>query len=104
MLFLGTKKYPEADFDTWLGKNSGYSNASTSQCFTKYYFETSNEALEEAIDRFSQFFIAPLFNADLTNKELNAVNQEHQKNLLNDDYRQWQLFTATSKPNQPMAK
>jgi insulysin len=44
MLFLGTAKYPEADYDEWLGKNSGYSNAYTSLSITNYYFESSNEA------------------------------------------------------------
>lgn len=59
MLFLGTEKYPEADFDDVLGKNAGYSNAYTSLSITNYHFECANNYFEEAIDRFAQFFIAP---------------------------------------------
>ena len=101
MLFLGTDKYPEADYDIWLGKNAGYSNAYTDQMLTNYFFESSNEALEEAIDRFSQFFISARFNQDLTEREMNAVNSEHQKNLQSDGWRQWQLFKSSCKQDHP---
>jgi insulysin len=81
MLFLGTKKYPNADYDDWLGKNAGFSNAYTDNSLTNYYFEVKNSAFEEAIDRFSSFFSCALFNSDLTQREMNAVNSEFAKNL-----------------------
>ena len=42
--------------------------------------EGEDEAFEGALDRFSQFFIAPAFNPDYTKREQNAVNSEFQKN------------------------
>jgi len=51
MLFLGNEKYPIAgSFDSFLSENNGFSNAYTSLSVTNYYFDCSNEALEEAID------------------------------------------------------
>lgn len=82
MLFLGTKKYPnENEYSSFLSKNSGSSNAATYPDLTKFYFDIMPEKLEEAIDRFSQFFTGPLFTESATLREINAVHSEHEKNL-----------------------
>ena len=78
MLFMGTEKYPkENDFSEYLAENSGDSNASTSLEYTLYYFDSSNEAFEGALDRFGQFFISPKFNKNSVEREVNAVNSEN---------------------------
>ena len=33
------------------------------------------------MDRFSQFFVAPLFTESATDRERNAIESEHSKNL-----------------------
>lgn len=81
MLFLGTEKYPGADFDAFLSDNAGSSNAYTDYMETNYYFECASDSFAEGLDRFSSFFVAPLFNQDLVDREMNAVNSEHSKNL-----------------------
>lgn len=43
------------------------------------------------ICRFSQFFISPLFTETATDRELNAVNSEHDKNVFSDMWRLDQL-------------
>jgi len=43
---------------------------------TNYQFECSNDALEGALDRLSQFFISPKFSVDSTEREVNAVDSE----------------------------
>jgi insulysin len=102
MLFLGTEKYPdEAEYGNYLKINGGYSNAYTSRGHTNYHFEIRHEAFEGAIDRFSQFFIAPLFTAEFTDREMNAVNSENQKNLENDIWRQYQLANSLYRPDHP---
>lgn len=61
MLFMGTEKYPsENDYAEYITQNGGYNNAFTAMTDTNYHFDCSNEAFEGALDRFSQFFIAPL--------------------------------------------
>ena len=94
MLFLGTEKYPDSDeYGTYLKSNGGYANAYTAGDHTNYQFEIIPDKFEGAIDRFSQFFIAPLFTEEYTEREVNAVNSEHQKNIMND---MWRMFRVTS--------
>lgn len=90
MLFLGSKKYPQEDyFDKTLKEHGGNSNAFTDDMETVYYFSVNNDKLAKMIDIFSRFFIDPLFNKDSVNREINAVDSEHKKNI-NDNY--WNLF------------
>jgi len=85
MLFMGSKKYPgENYFMEKLNNFGGSMNAVTEDYITTYYFNVFNEHLEEMIDIFSRFFIDPLFNINSINKEMNAVNNEHLKNVHND--------------------
>lgn len=78
MLFLGTEKYPQqSEYMDYLSKNSGTFNAYTDLMETNYFFESANDAFEGGLDRFAQFFIAPLFTASCSEREMNAVNSEH---------------------------
>ncbi|TIC14554.1 a-pheromone processing metallopeptidase Ste23 [Wallemia mellicola] len=102
MLFLGTSKYPvENDYQDYLSKNSGYSNAYTDMIDTNYYFTCSTNALKGAVDRFSQFFIAPLFTQSCTQREVKAVDSENKKNLQSDLWRLFQLEKGLS--NAPLS-
>ena len=88
MLFLGTKNFPEAgSYKKYLTENSGSSNAYTGAAITNYFFEASHDGFEEALDRFSDFFKAPLFDKTFAEREVNAVNSEHDKNILSDGWR-----------------
>ena len=81
MLFLGTEKYPKEDeYHSFVAKNGGNSNAYTSSDVTCYYFDVSNEAFDQALDRFAQFFIKPLFNKESVDKEIRAIDSENKKN------------------------
>ena len=88
ILFLGSKKYPEASgFDNFLNLNSGISNANTSLDHTNYHYDISNEELEKSVDMFSEFFIEPLFKEELVNKELNAIDSEFKLEYRDDSSR-----------------
>lgn len=108
----GTKKYPEEnDYHKYLAEHSGSANAFTGNIHlatltvgmdnTNYYFQVGHEFLEPTLDRFSQFFIAPLFLADCTDRELRAVDSEHKKNLQSDTWRLFQLDKNLSNPDYP---
>ena len=102
MLFLGTAKYPsESEYKDYISKNSGHPNAFTSMTETVYYFECSKGGLNGALDRFSQFFISPLFSDSCTEREMQAVNSEHQKNLLSDLWKKIQIIRSSAKPSHP---
>ena len=63
---------------------------------TNYYFDVNPDHLEEALDRFSQFFISPLFTEDASDRELNAVHNEHMKNIQSDIWREIQFLRSKS--------
>ncbi|XP_014877260.1 insulin-degrading enzyme isoform X2 [Poecilia latipinna] len=105
MLFLGTEKYPkENEYSQFLSEHAGSSNAFTSGEHTNYYFDVSHEHLQGALDRFAQFFLCPLFDESCKDREVNAVDSEHEKNLMNDAWRLFQLEKATGNPNHPFSK
>jgi insulysin len=115
---MGTKKFPvENEYGQYLSSNSGNSNAYTGATSTNYFFEiaakpandgeasASNPSpLKEALDRFSQFFVEPLFLANTLDRELKAVDSENKKNLQNDQWRIHQLEKSLSNPNHPFCK
>eukprot|EP01084_Bolivina_argentea_P292693 503264_1 len=105
MLFLGTQKYPkENQYHEFIQNHGGIKNALTSTDKTIYNFDISHEYLKQAIDIFSQFFISPLFTESATNRELNAVNAEHSKNLQDDTERLWQFDASLALNNHPFNK
>jgi len=102
MLFLGTEKYPsESEYGNYIKSNGGYTNAYTAGDHTNYHFEVGHHAFEGALDRFSQFFIAPLFLEEFTQNEMLAVNSEFEKSLENDFRRIYQVLTHYYKPEHP---
>lgn len=99
MLFMGTEKYPkENEYNDFLHKNSGHSNAFTSSEDTNYFFKVSADQFRPALDIFAQFFIAPKFNADSIERELKAVDSEYHKNLFDDNWKFYQLLRFTTSP------
>lgn len=105
MLFLGTEKYPdESEYTNYLSKNSGTSNAVTYPTMTKYYFKVAPDKLDGALDRFAQFFICPLFTESATERELNAVNSEHEKNVATDVWRIRQVHKHLADEKHPYRK
>ncbi len=105
MLFLGTEKYPDVEeYKQFLEQNQGYSNAYTAAENTNYHFEVSHGAFEGALDRFAQFFVAPLFTPEFVEREMNAVNSEHQKNLQDDFWRARMVKRSLHRDGHPRQK
>lgn len=105
MLFLGTQKYPNAaDYQAFIDENAGSHNAYTSSENTNYFFDIDAAKLEPALDRFSQFFIAPLFDAVYVDRERNAVHSEYQAKIKDDSRRGYDVYRQTLNPKHPYAK
>ena len=99
MLFMGSEKYPESEkYREFVNNNGGSCNAYTDVSSTVFYHNIKSNALIESLDIFAQFFIAPLMQEGFVNKEINAVNSEHLKNLNNDLWRESQLFRHLARP------
>ena len=105
MLFLGTEKYPDIEeYSRYLHSYQGSSNAYTAAENTNYHFEVNHEGFEGSLDRFAQFFIAPTFNPEYVERELNAVHSEHQKNLQDDYWRSRMIVRMLHKDGHPRQK
>lgn len=88
MLFLGTKKYPNADeYQKFISEHGGQHNAFTSLDHTNYFFDINVEHLEGALDRFAEQFTSPLFNEEYVSREVNAVHSEFSSKLKDDGRR-----------------
>nr|P42789.1 RecName: Full=Sporozoite developmental protein [Eimeria bovis] len=96
MLFLGTSKYPEPEsYDSFLTESGGANNAYTDEEKTVFFNKVTDSSFEEALDRFS--FKSPLFSRQYEEKEVNAIDAEHQKNIPNDDERAWYSIRSLAK-------
>jgi secreted Zn-dependent insulinase-like peptidase len=105
MLFMGTEKYPDVDdYSSFIKRNGGSDNAFTADNLTTYFFDIKAEALEPALDRFAQFFIAPLFDAKYVEREANAVHSEYQLKLKDDSRRIDAAEKQSYNPASPYAK
>jgi insulysin len=105
MLFLGTKKFPEADaYQAFISDNGGSHNAYTSSHHTNYYFDVDDKKLNDALDRFSQFFVAPLFDDVYVDRERNAVHSEYQASLRDDFRRSYDVYRNVINQAHPEAK
>ncbi|KAL7173019.1 hypothetical protein ACSBR2_032480 [Camellia fascicularis] len=102
MLFMGSTDFPdENEYDSYLSKHGGSSNAYTEAEHTCYHFEVKREFLKGALRRFSQFFISPLVKAEAMEREVQAVDSEFNQILQNDLCRLQQLQCHTSAPGHP---
>lgn len=104
MLFLGTEKYPAAnEYQDFISQHGGSNNAYTAEENTNYFFDIEHASLEPALDRFAQFFITPLFDANYVDHEKNAVNAEYLAKINDDDRREWDVYRGLFNPEHPAA-
>lgn len=105
MLFLGTKKYPQVDnFQEFIREHGGDYNAYTSYENTNYFFDIQSEYLDDTLDRFADFFIAPLFNPDFAERERNVVDSEYHLGLKDDGRRYYAVLQEVLNPDHPISR
>jgi insulysin len=102
MLFLGTEKYPEAgEYQKFIRQHGGRNNAYTVLSNTNYYFSIDPDFFEPALDRFAQFFIAPLFNKDNVQRERSVVDSEYRARVKDEGRRLWAARGQVYNPAHP---
>lgn len=105
MLFLGTEKFPEAgEYQEFITEKGGSHNAYTAFEDTNYFFDIEPDALAPALDRFSQFFIAPLFTDKYLERERLAVHSEYKARIDNPMRRMLDVFKQVINPAHPYSK
>ncbi|GGW31757.1 insulinase family protein [Vreelandella hamiltonii] len=99
MLFLGTEPYPQSDaYQRFISDNAGSHNAFTAQQDTNYFFDVAPSALPGALDRFSEFFLSPLFNADQLESERNIVHSEYMARIRDESRRENDVLNQLLNP------
>lgn len=104
MLFLGTKKYPKAgSYSQFISSNGGQNNAYTDMDHTNYMVSIQNKAFEPLLDRFSDYFKAPLLSPEYIDKERHAVHSEWSMKGIYDGVILGHLNGLTLNPQHPVA-
>jgi len=105
MLFMGTKTHPkEHYFNEFILKHGGSTNAFTAHDNTCYYYSIQQYALLESLDIFSHFFIDPLLDKSSVEREMSAVNSEHEKNRNDDGWRHEDIIKVLCHPDHSYKK
>ncbi len=105
MLFMGTKKYPDVEaYGRFITENGGYTNAGTGGDATNYMFTVNPDKLDPALDRFAQFFIAPLFDAHFVEREKHAVDSEYQLKRKKESRRLRAAIQRAYNPQSPYSR
>ena len=100
---MGSEKYPdETHYSSYLSQHGGSANAFTKEEETNFYFHLDSSALPPALDIFSQFFIAPLFSHSRVQREMHAIDSEHQLRVQNDDRRRYEILALSAAPQSPL--
>ena len=104
MLFLGTARYPQpGEYKDFINRHGGSDNAYTAYDETNYFFEIEASQLEPALDRFAQFFIAPLFNPEYVERERQVVHSEFLGRRTDDRRRVYAAAQQAMNPDHPFA-
>ena len=105
MLFLGTKKYPDpAEYHAFISGHGGSNNAFTAMENTNYFFDIAASQLEPALDRFAQFFVAPLFDDAYVEREKHAVHSEFRASIREDSRRFMDALAEVVNPEHPFGQ
>jgi insulysin len=104
MLFMGSEAYPQENaYASFIHDNGGQENAFTLSDKTVYAFSIKNSALLGALDRFSHFFIDPLFSPSSIEREINAVDEEYAIHKEDPSWKKWMVLKETGNPKHPNA-
>lgn len=105
MLFLGTDRFPDpGEYQAYISAHGGSHNAYTAYEETNYFFDINPDAFEGGLERFSRFFVAPLFNEQYVEREKNAVHSEYSAKIKNDYRRRLDALREVINPQHPAAK
>lgn len=87
-----------------VARGGGNTNAYTKGIETNYYFKVSSSVQEETLNVFAHFFIDPLFDETMVDKEVNAVNSEYEIDVSGDGWKLIHLMSLLSDSKHPNSR
>jgi insulysin len=104
MLLSSSEKYPRVnEYKEFVAQRGGHLDSYTAAEHSRYFFEIENAYLEQALARFAQFFVAPLFDVNAVERERNTVYAEYLANINDDDKRIWDVYRSVFNAEHPAA-
>lgn len=95
MIFMGSKEYPdESAYSNHISESGGFANAFTELENTTYYFDIDSEGLLLALHMMANNFLAPLLDADMMERELNAIESEFKMSISDDECKMIQVLMS----------
>ncbi len=105
MLFLGTENYPDgSEYQKFINEHGGSNNAWTATEHTCFFFDIGQQHFSQAIERFGEFFTAPLLSEEFVNKERKNIDAEFKLKLKDDIRRLYDVHKETINQLHPFAK
>jgi len=105
MLFLGTSNYPDSsEYQSFIRTHGGQNNAWTSSEYTNFFFCIENNYFDQALSRFSDFFISPTLDGNAISNEISAVDSEYQLKYKDENRRVLAALKETVNPAHPFHK
>ncbi len=105
MLFLGTEKYPDgSEYQKFINEHGGSNNAWTATEHTCFFFDIGQQHFAPALERFAEFFTAPLLSEEFVNKERKNIDAEFKLKLKDDIRRLYDVHKETINQDHPFAK
>ena len=105
MLFLGTKNYPDgSEYQKFINEHGGSNNAWTATEHTCFFFDIGHQHFSAALERFGEFFTAPLLSEEFVNKERKNIDAEFKLKLKDDIRRLYDVHKETINQAHPFAK
>jgi insulysin len=104
MLLLSSAKYPKVnEAKEFMSSHGGKLDAHSAEENTAYSFDVETAYLDQALDRFSQFFVAPLFDANYIEREKNEIQAEYLAKINDDEKRIWDVYRSLFNAEHPAA-
>ncbi len=105
MLFLGTKNFPDgSEYQQFISQHGGNQNAWTGTEHTCFFFDITATHFSTALERFSEFFIAPLFAEEFVVSERENIDAEFTLKLKDDIRRLYDVHKDTVNPKHPFSQ
>jgi secreted Zn-dependent insulinase-like peptidase len=105
MLFLGTENFPDgSEYQKFISEHGGSNNAWTATEHTCFFFDIAHQHFSSAIERFGEFFTAPLLSEEFVNKERKNIDAEFKLKLKDDIRRLYDVHKETINQAHPFAK